>query len=53
MNAASRAHVNVVLIIDRSLSMARRGRMELARQASLTVLETLGADDSVREKMLY
>jgi hypothetical protein len=53
VNAASRAHVNVLLIIDRSLSMAlRKGRMELARQAALTVLETLGADDRVSKKQI-
>ena len=38
---------NLVIIIDRSGSMSRAGRIVLAKDAALTVLETLTADDYV------
>ena len=38
---------NVVIIIDRSGSMTKAGRMALAKDAALTVLDTLTADDYV------
>ncbi|XP_066284024.1 VWFA and cache domain-containing protein 1-like [Branchiostoma lanceolatum] len=45
VSAASPKKKNVVIVIDVSLSMQEHNRLELAKQAALTVLDTLTARD--------
>ncbi|XP_028405667.1 uncharacterized protein LOC114528242 isoform X2 [Dendronephthya gigantea] len=47
VNAAMSARKKLVIIIDRSGSMGREQRMSLAKDAALTVLDTLTPDDYV------
>ncbi|XP_048589597.1 VWFA and cache domain-containing protein 1 isoform X2 [Nematostella vectensis] len=47
VEAVTRMRTNIVVVIDRSSSMSTAGRMALARQAAVTVLDTLGPNDKV------
>ncbi|XP_068702229.1 VWFA and cache domain-containing protein 1-like isoform X1 [Montipora foliosa] len=47
VETASPVKKNVVIIIDRSASMRRLRRMELAKDAAITVLDTLSPQDNV------
>lgn len=57
METASPVKKNIVIVIDQSLSMKREGKMDLAKGAANTVLDTLSPQDNAStqstKKMMY
>ena len=57
METASPVKKNIVIVIDQSLSMSSEGKMDLAKDAANTVLDTLSPQDNAStrstKKMMY
>ena len=57
MESASPVRKNIVIIIDQSSSMRKDRKMEMAKDAAITVLDTLSPQDNASiqptKKMVY